>query len=143
MRFFDVDQGCSKGTDMNAFSTHASAEQGAIVESGPRALIEACDGQKVADLKIAVMPGEHAIDIMPSDSPQPNRGYTFYSPAPGRITLVAEGGHRYVVFVDFVASSDSPEEGGSGYQWVCYIKDRSSGKKVAWTERLPLSVQPV
>jgi len=119
------------------------ADQTATIETGAYTQIEKCDGLKITSLKVAVLPGEHVIEMTPAEQGQPQRGYLFYSSVTGSACFTAEAGQAYLVYVDFVAASAPVTEGGSGYEWIGYVQDRSSGKMIADTGRLPLKAQPV
>ena len=119
------------------------ADQTALIESGSYTLIEKCDGLKITSLKVAVLPGEHVIEMTPAQQGQPYRGYLFYSLVTGSVSFIAEAGHTYLAYVDFLAASAPANEGGSGYEWIGYVQDRSSGQMIANTGRLPLKAEPM
>jgi len=118
------------------------ADQTALIESGAYTNVERCDGLKITSLKVAVLPGEHLIEMTPADQGQPQRGYLFYSSVTGSISFTAEAAHTYLVYVDFVAAPAPADEGGSGYEWIGYVQDRASGKTIANSGRLPLKAHP-
>jgi hypothetical protein len=119
------------------------SDQTALVGSGPYTHIENLDGQRITTLRMAVMPGEHKVEMRPAEQDQPNQAYLFYSWLSGSVTFVAEAGHRYLVYVDFVPTpGPADEERGSGFTWTGYVLDRSTGKKIASTGQLPLGVAP-
>ncbi len=118
-------------------------DQIALIESGPYTHMEQVDGRRIATLRVTVMPGERTLQIRPAEQEQPYREYIFYTHASGAVRFAAEAGHRYLVYVDFVpAQGPADEEKGSGYTWIGYVLDKSTGKKVANTGPLPLSVEP-
>lgn len=118
-------------------------ERTALIESGPYTYIESINGKKIATLRATVLPGTLVLTMRPDEQNQPVREYVFYSRGPGSVSFDAEAGHRYLAYVVFV-----PEEGpadelkGSGYVWIGYVLDKSTGRKVAETGRLPLDVEP-
>jgi hypothetical protein len=119
------------------------SDQTALVESGSYTNIESLDGRRTTKLKMALLPGEHTVQMRPSEQEQPNQAYLFYSWVTGSVTFVAEAGHRYLVYVDFVPTpGPADEEKGSGYTWTGYVLDRSTGKRIADTGQLPLGVAP-
>jgi hypothetical protein len=118
-------------------------DQIALIESGPYTHIERVDGQGIPTLRIGVLPGEHSVELRPAEQEQPYREYLFYSWVTGSVRFRVEAGHRYLVYVDFVpASGPADEQKGSGYTWIGYVLDKSTGRKVANTGRLPLGVEP-
>jgi hypothetical protein len=119
------------------------ADQTALVESGAHTHITRCDGLKITSLKAAVLPGEHVLEMAPAEEGQPYRGYLFHSTVTGSVGFDAEAGHAYTVHVDIVTASTPVDEGGSGYEWIGYVRDRSSGKVVASTVSLPLEAYPM
>jgi hypothetical protein len=118
-------------------------DQTALVESGPYTHIEKYDGMKLSSQNVTVLPGEHTVEMRLVEAQQPSREYFFYSGATGSVTFTAEAGHKYLVYINFVpAPEQADEEKGSGYTWVGYIQDKSTGKKIASTPPLPLEAQP-
>jgi hypothetical protein len=92
---------------------------------------------------VAVLPGEHTLHMRPAEQDQPNQAYIFYSWVIGLVEFVAEAGHRYRVYVDFVPTpGPADEEKGSGFTWIGYVLDKSTGQKIANTGQLPLGVEP-
>jgi hypothetical protein len=120
-----------------------SGDQTALVESGPYTRIVKYDGMKLSSQNVAVLPGEHTVEMRLEEAEQPNWEYFFYSGATGSVTFTAEPGHRYLVYINIVpAPGLADEERGSGYTWVGCIQDRSTGKKIASTSPLPLEADP-
>ena len=130
------------------FKTYAGpalpAEQTAVVGSGPYTDLVAVDGTRVSSLSVAVLPGTHAIEMKPVDNIDYGyQGpYYFWSLVTGSVKFTAEPGHKYQVYVHIAPAPYSEELTGSGYTWTGYVEDRTVDKKVGWTERLPLQVEP-
>ena len=121
------------------------AEQTALVKTGPYAELVTCDGVKVSALSVAVLPGEHTIEMKPNDqqSDYTQTGYMFRSKVTGSASFTAEAGHTYVVGVSIAAAPLTDEDIGTGYTWVGTIEDGTTHKKVKRTDRLPLDVLPI
>ncbi len=119
------------------------ADRTALVESGPYTYIESIDGTPTTTLRATVLPGVHTLTMRPDEQNQPVREYIFYSHGPGSVSFEAEAGRRYLVYVDFVHEEGPVDRlKGSGYTWIGYVLDKSTGRKIADTGRLPLGVQP-
>ena len=134
------------GTPMKGYTGPAlPAEQTVLVETGPYAEIVTCDGVKVSALRVAVLPGEHTIEMKPNDqqSDYMQTGYMFRSKVIGSASFTAEAGHTYVVGVSIVAAPLTDEDIGSGYTWTGTIEDETTHKRVKRTDRLPLDVLPM
>jgi hypothetical protein len=138
------------GASMQGYSGSAlPADQTAIVKSGAYTDLMASDGMKVPRLSVAVLPGRHTIVMKPSD----NQGlygygaYFYYSLVTGSVQFTAEAGHYYLAYVIFAPASgttweDDMEHTGTGFTWVGYITDETTGKRVARTDRLALQAEP-
>lgn len=134
------------GTAMKGYTGPAlPAEQTALVKSGPYAELVACDGMKVSALSVAVLPGEHTVEMKPSDQQMDytHTGFLFRSRVNGSISFTAEKGHMYVAAVSIVAAPLTDEDMGTGYAWVGTIEDETTHQRVKRTEKLPLDVLPV
>ena len=119
------------------------SDQTALIESGPCTDIKKLDGRAITSLRAAVLPGEHTVEMRPAEQEQPIRAYLFHSWVTGSVKIVAEAGHRYLAYVDFVPAPEPADEvEGSGYTWIGYVLDKSTGRKIANTGRLPLGVEP-
>jgi hypothetical protein len=134
---------CASGVTKEYAGPTLPEDRIALIESGPYTHIEKVDGKKLTTLRVAVNPGEHVVQMRPSEQDQPYREYIFYTSATGTAKFAAEAGHKYLAYVDFVPSKGpADEEKGSGYTWIGYILDKSTGNKVANTGYLPVSVEP-
>jgi len=134
------------GTPMKGYTGPVlPAEQTALVKTGPYAELVTCDGVKVSALRVAVLPGEHTIEMKPNDqqSDYTQTGYMYRSKVIGSISFIAEAGHTYVVGVTIAAVPTTDEEIGSGYSWIGTIEDETTHKKVNRSDKLPLDVLPV
>lgn len=104
----------------------------ATVQSGPYTTIQGIDGAKLAasQLNVTVLPGKHTIEIA---YPPAVTDYVafYYSNVTGSITFDAEAGHRYLAYTHRI----SPD------LWVAYVRDKTSGERVAQSEPLPLKVE--
>lgn len=118
------------------------ADRTALIESGPYTHVEKLNGVKVPSRSVVVLPGKHTVEMVPVPD-QYRREYIFYSRVTGSITFTAQAGHRYLAYVDFITRPGAAEEPGSGYKWVGYLKDLTTGDKVARTEELPAEVEPL
>jgi hypothetical protein len=118
------------------------AEQTAVVESGPYTDIVSADGVKVAGLSVALLPGSRTIEMIPGQTGQPDQGWAFYSTVTGSVAFTAEAGHRYVAYVDFESQPVPGHEKYSGWSWFGWIRDKTTGVKLASTGRLPLGAYP-
>jgi hypothetical protein len=134
---------CSTSATKEYAGPTLPSDQTALVESGPYTHIRGLDDQRIASLRVAVLPGAHTIEMRPAEQEQPYREYLFYSRVTGSAKFVAEAGHRYLAYVDFIPGpGPADEDKGSGYTWIGYVLDTSTGKKIANTERLALEVEP-
>jgi hypothetical protein len=57
------------------------------------------------------------------------------------VTFTAQAGHKYLAYVDFVTSKAPAEESGTGFVWIGYVQDKSSGVRLAKTDELPLGAE--
>jgi hypothetical protein len=130
------------------------ADQTAIVNSGAYTDLIASDGMKVSGMRVAVLPGRHTIVMKPSDNQDAwgYGAYFFYSRVTGSVEFTAEAGHTYRAYVAIGPAPDTTEESGMGYAgagstdtgftWIGYIADETTGKKIARTDRLALQAEP-
>ncbi len=116
------------------------AGETAVLVSGPYTDIESVDGQAVRGLTVEVTAGTHTVVLKPNDQTS-YREYIFYTWVTGSVTFTAQAGHKYLAYVDFVTSRAEPEESGTGFVWIGYIQDKTSGMKLAKTEELPLGAE--
>jgi hypothetical protein len=133
---------CAAATTSGYTGPTLPGDQTALIESGPYTNIEKLDDQTITALRVSVLPGEHTVVMRPAEQEQPYREYLFYSRVSGAVKFVAEAGHRYLAYVDFVpAPGPADEAKGSGYTWIGYILDKSTGGKIANTGPLPLGAE--
>jgi len=130
------------------------AEQVAVVKSGAYTDLVAANGAKVSGLGVALAPGRQTIVMKPSDN-QMMWGYGpyyFYSWVTGSVDFTAEPGHKYVAYVRIDTSPATTEDSDvaysttgpidTGFTWVGYIVDETTGKRLGRTERLALQAEP-
>ncbi len=138
--------GACTGMPMKGYSGPVlPADQTALVQSGPYTDVVASDGVKVPTLSVSVLPGTHTIEMKPNEPPSDSDyvgPYFFYARNIGSVAFTAEAGHTYVAYVDIAPAPSTEDEVGTGYTWAGYVKDETTGKRVAWTDRLRLEVEP-
>jgi hypothetical protein len=138
--------GACAGTPMQGYTGPVlPSDQTALVRSGPHTDIVTCDGVRVSGLSVAVLPGEHTIEMNLTDRPDTDGyfgAYFFYSMGTGSVSFTAEAGHKYTVYVNAAPAPATEEEVGTGYTWAGYIEDETTHKRLARTDRLPLGVEP-
>jgi hypothetical protein len=143
------------GTSMQGYSGPAlPADQTAVVRSGPYTDLIASDGVSVPGMRVAVLPGRHTIVMKPSDNHDAwgYGAYFFYSRVTGSVEFTAEAGHTYLAYVNIGPAPETTEESGMGYAsaestdtgftWIGYITDSTTGKKIDRTDRLALQAEP-
>jgi hypothetical protein len=116
--------------------------QTALIEAGAYTHFEGLDGKAVGALRLAVMPGVHSVTIRPAENEQPMGQYLYYSWVSGTVQFTAEAGHRYLVYVEYTTQRPNEDEEGTGFVWIGHVTDRTTGKKIAKTDSLPLGVEP-
>jgi hypothetical protein len=120
------------------------ASETAIVEGAWRTDLVSVDGVKVPGFSVALLPGQHTIEMIPGEHEQrPNYVWVFHSPVAGSITFMAEAGRRYLAGVDFADRPAPGYEDYSKWSWVGYIRDETTRAVAAWTGVLPLGAYPV
>jgi hypothetical protein len=134
-------------------STALAAEQTAVLKSGAYTDVVAADGTKVPGLSVALLPGKHTIQMKPSDNQTTSQygPYYFYSWVTGSVEFTAEPGHTYVAYVKIAPTPATAQDSDVGYPatgstdtgftWVGYITDETTGKRLAKTDRLTLQAQ--
>ncbi|HEX2965779.1 MAG TPA: hypothetical protein VHO84_08335 [Syntrophorhabdaceae bacterium] len=72
------------------------ADQVAIIESSDLSVnIESCDGIPTRYSRLAVLPGEHAVEMSIRESPQGS--WTYWSINNSTFSFIAQAGHTYAV----------------------------------------------
>jgi hypothetical protein len=79
--------------------------------------IESCDGVKVTSLDLAVLPGDHIVEMSFS-------GVLMRSADTSFLQLIAEAGHTYIVDIEDVHTQP-------GARYHAFILDKTTGKRVS------------
>ncbi len=143
--------GACAGMPMQGYTGPAlPTDRTAVVRTGPYTDIVAYDSMKLPSLSVALLPGEHTLEMLPNDPPNTDGysgAYYFYSKVTGSVAFMAEAGHRYQAYVSIAPEPGTTEGSDSGYKdsgfaWRGYIQDETTHKRVASTGRLPIEAEP-
>ncbi len=119
------------------------AGETAIVRSGPYTDLVSVDGMKISGLSVALLPGPHTIEVVPSELDQPYEGWWVVGSAvKGVVGFVALAGRSYRASVEFAPRSAPGYEDYSAWSWVGSVQDETTGARVAQTASLPLAAYP-
>jgi hypothetical protein len=119
------------------------AQDVAVFNSGSYTHVERVDGTRVRSLyvNVAVPPGTHTIEV---SFVRHIVGAKLLYPAQTATTKVfAEPGHRYMVQAEAIPGALWMGIVPLSFKWVAHVTDQTTGERVAETETLPLSVEPV
>jgi len=114
----------------------------AIIKTGAYARMLKCDDQAIgpSQLKVAVLPGKHTVEIGFLRRVRANR--ILYSRLTGSVTFQAEAGHTYVADAELVIEKKWLGLAGGEYDWQGYVKDQGTGQTIARTlEPLPVRTE--
>jgi len=130
--------GTMKGYPGSALPSNETA----IIKTGPYARMLKCDDQAIgpSQLKVAVLPGKHTIEMGFVRQLRANR--VLYSRVTGSVTFQAEAGHTYSVDAELVIDKKWLGLAAGEYDWQGYVKDQGTGQTIARTlEPLPVRTE--
>ena len=129
---------CSGSQNRPFSATGPDGGTKATIRSGPHTWVEGVDGQRVkaSSLSVVVTPGSHILSV---GFVSRTVGFKLlYAAGNASLPLVVQAGHRYTVYTEEVPESEWANLIVWSYNWVAYVRDDSSGERIAQSEPLPL-----